>query len=95
MTHPFHPLFGRSFVEAARSPTWSDERVYFYGSRGRLLSIPIPWTSLVPPDPTLIRGRGRVHFRLTDLLELADFLSSPASPSVPRSGSIRGKENPQ
>jgi len=44
--------------------------VYFHGESGALTSLPAAWTSVVPPDPFEVMGRGRALFRLDDLVRL-------------------------
>jgi len=44
--------------------------VYFHGESGSLTSLPAAWTSVVPPDPFEVMGRGRALFRLDDLVRL-------------------------
>lgn len=43
---------------------------------GSLDSVPIGWTDVVPPDPALMVGRGRAHFRVEDLLRLAELVAA-------------------
>ena len=76
VTHPFHPLCGRTIplVEVLRN--WSETRVYYHGSSARLLSIPAAWTTLSEPDPFVVLTDGRSAFRCEDLLALRRYLDS-------------------
>jgi hypothetical protein len=42
--------------------------------------VPVNWTDLAPADPHLSIGRGRSHFRVADLLALADLVAPRAQP---------------
>ena len=72
VTHPFHPLTGRSFPCVG-------ERCNLYGMRlllqvddATVCSVPRQWTDLAAPDPEVaVVGRERALFRVSDLLELA------------------------
>ncbi len=57
-----------------RRHNWSEDRIYFHDDEEKLRSIPSQWTSLVAEDPVVAIGEGRAHFRLADLLELANLL---------------------
>jgi hypothetical protein len=46
VTHPFHPLHGREFILVAFRHNWSQSRVYFYGDRGKLTSLPAEWVQI-------------------------------------------------
>ena len=55
---------------------WSEVRVFYRGSTGRLLSIPAAWTTLSEPDPFISLTDGRSGFRCEDLLGLRRYLDS-------------------
>ena len=55
--------------------TWGEDRVYFYDDSGQLARLPLPWTDVVPDDPTTEVGAGRAHFRYDDLCRLADLVT--------------------
>lgn len=76
VTHPFHPLFGRTIplVEVRRN--WSETRVFYRGASGRFVSIPAAWTTLSEPDPFISLADGRSAFRCEDLLALRRYLDS-------------------
>lgn len=67
MTHPFHPLAGRSFELLALKHNWGEYRVVFRGATGEMQSLPAAWTDVAAPDPWLVVGQGRLHFRIPDL----------------------------
>lgn len=76
VTHPFHPLMGKSFPVVEVRRNWSEERIYFRNGPGRSASIPLIWTSLSAPDPFIDLSGGRAVFRCSDLLALVRFLES-------------------
>jgi len=74
VTHPFHPLAGRSFDLVVRKRNWGEDRVSFFGDDGALTSIPAGWTDVDPPDPFVAISAGRSAFRVEDLVALASLL---------------------
>jgi hypothetical protein len=76
VTHPFHPLVGRSFELVCHRHNWGEDRVYFHDSDGRLCSVPACWTSEGPEDPFVVVADGRSAFRVKELCELADLIAS-------------------
>ena len=74
VTHPFHPLQGRTFRLIDCRQTWGEARVYFYDDAGQLARLPVQWTDVAPEDPTVVAAAGRAHFRYDDLCRLADLL---------------------
>ncbi len=51
---------------------WGEHRAYYFDSSGKLLAIPINWTTLRKSDPFREISRGRAYFKLNDLLELCE-----------------------
>jgi hypothetical protein len=80
VTHPFHPLRGRTFQLVDCRQTWGEDRVYFYDDSGHLARLLLQWTDVVPDDPTMVVGAGRAHFRYDDLCRLADLLTGLDAP---------------
>lgn len=74
VTHPFHPLFRQQFELVELRLNWGEQRAYFEDVDGRVKSLPARWTSVFPPDPVIVIGAGRAHFRVVDLLELSAHL---------------------
>lgn len=72
VTHPFHPLRGRSFGLTKRVSSRHSERIWVVGPDGTRLGFPASWTSMAAPDPWLVVAGGRSPFRLDDLLAVAD-----------------------
>jgi hypothetical protein len=89
ITHPFHPLRGRTFQLVDCRQTWGEDRVYFHDDAGQLARLPLQWTDVVPDDPTVVVGGGRAHFRYNDLCRLADLLEGLGAGS---SGGDRDRE---
>jgi hypothetical protein len=80
VTHPFHPLHGRTFQLVDCRQTWGEDRVYFHDDSGQLARLPLQWTDVVPDNPTVVIGAGRAHFRYDDLCRLADLLTRLDAP---------------
>ena len=76
VTHPFHPLFGRTIplVEVRRN--WSETTIFFRGASRSLMSIPAAWTTLCEADPFITLTEGRSAFRCEDLLALRRYLDT-------------------
>ena len=74
MTHPFHPLYGRQFEILSYRPCWGEYRVTFYETPDHVRILPAAWTSLAPPDPSVVLAAGRAAFRVVDLLELSHLI---------------------
>lgn len=91
VTHPFHPRFGQELEFVKRLRTWRADRVFFFDEAGALGSLPAEWTDLVPPDGFVVVAHGRVPFRTSALLELADRLAVLRSKgSAPSDESVQG-----
>ncbi|MDA1249302.1 MAG: DUF5372 family protein [Planctomycetota bacterium] len=76
MIHPFHPLAGRDLQLVTCRQTWGEQRAYFYDDDGRLVSVPLLWTTLAAVDPLIEFAGGRSAFRVEDLLNLRDLLAA-------------------
>jgi Family of unknown function (DUF5372) len=72
--HPFHPLVGNEYEMVGRHLSWGEDRVFYYGSGGRLKSFPVNITDLFPIDIFTRISAGRSAFRVDDLLELGERL---------------------
>lgn len=72
MTHPYHPLCGRTFELAAQNREFGEDRVFYRDTDGRMRYLPARWTSLAVPDPFVMAAAGRAYFRLEDLIRLAE-----------------------
>jgi hypothetical protein len=70
ITHPFHPLSGRSYVLITHKLNWGEDRVSFKDEKGHYHSIPAYWTDVVLSDPYERPGDPDSYFRLNDLLEI-------------------------
>ena len=70
VTHPFHPLTGKEFVLLDRRKAWGRETVFCDDGPGRLLGLPIGWTSLADADPFVVMAAGRSPLHFADLLRL-------------------------
>jgi hypothetical protein len=75
VTHPFHPLSGKSLACVGerynRSGTWLVLEV----DAGSWFLVPRHWTDRVAPDPEVVLGEGRALFRVPDLVELAGLVA--------------------
>lgn len=74
VTHPFHPLSGQRLVCVGERYNRYGKRLLLQVDDEQICSIPPQWTDVGAADPELILGAGRAHFRLSDLLELADMV---------------------
>lgn len=86
MTHPFHPLAGQEFEFVKRRRNWRQDRVYFHGEDGGLVSLPAEWTDAVPEDPFVVAACGRAPFHLDGLMALSELVVSPATVRGPGNG---------
>ncbi|MGW4995610.1 DUF5372 family protein [Streptomyces mirabilis] len=75
VTHPFHPWHGRSYEFVVRRKNWGEDRVYFRGEAGEVLSAPTAWTDAGGEDPFVVLAAARSPFRTEDLLALADLIN--------------------
>jgi hypothetical protein len=57
VTHPFHPLRGRTFQFVDCRQTWGEDRVYFYDDSGHLARLLLQWTDVVPTGNSIRVGR--------------------------------------
>lgn len=80
VTHPFHPLRGRSFRYLYSRNSWGLDRVFCEGDEGEIRSFPRAWTNFADPDPFVTVSAGRSSFRVRDLQELADFCDRLRAP---------------
>jgi hypothetical protein len=76
VTHPFHPLSGRTFEFVTCHHHWGGEIVAYQDEAGNRCSVPLKWTSLASSDPFVHVSAGRAAFRVSDLLELSHLLAS-------------------
>ena len=75
IVHPFHPLRSRVPVCVGSRQRAGEERQFVIRRPdGSLCLVPASWTDCLPPDPYLMIGKGRSHFRVEDLIALADML---------------------
>jgi Family of unknown function (DUF5372) len=74
VTHPFHPLCGQQFEMLSYRHNWGEYRVTFYDTPGHVRALPAAWTSMAPPDPSVILAAGRAAFRVADLLSLSQLI---------------------
>jgi hypothetical protein len=92
VTHPFHPLYGRSFELLTCRQTWGEYRVFFYDG-GQLRAMPANWTDVVSPPVFVTWAAGRAHFRPEDLLSLAALVDGMTRPG--RGTSVATGETPR
>lgn len=70
VTHPFHPWYNQQFEIL----NWGEYRVTFYQTSEHVRTLPAAWTSIVPPDPSVVLAAGRAAFRVADLLALVHLM---------------------
>lgn len=77
ITHPFHPLCGRSFPLLSQSRAWGEQRVFFADPQTQQIrSLPLAWTSLALPDPFLVVAAGKTVLRFEDIGPLKQMLKA-------------------
>jgi hypothetical protein len=74
VTHPFHPLLGCEYDLIDYRHFWSEDRVVYVDEASAVRSLPARWTSAVAEDPAVVMSAGRAHWRVADLLELAQLV---------------------
>ena len=74
VTHPFHPLYGQQFEILNYRHNWGEYRVSFYETADHVRILPAAWTSLAPPDPSVVLAGGRAAFRVADLQQLSSLI---------------------
>jgi Family of unknown function (DUF5372) len=85
ISHPFHPLSGRTFPLLSQGQVWGEERVFFADPQTQhMRSLPLAWTNLALPDPFLVVARGQAVLRWSDLHQLVQFLKQ--QPTHPQEG---------
>jgi hypothetical protein len=52
--------------------TWGEDRVFFFGDDGSVVSLPRAWTSEADPDVFVELAGDRCWFRVADLLDLVE-----------------------
>lgn len=67
-------MYGQQFEILNYRHNWGEYRVTFYETPHHARTLPAAWTSLVPPDPSVVLADGRAVFRVTDLLALTHLL---------------------
>jgi hypothetical protein len=75
ITHPFHPLRGKTFELIERRSTWGEDRVYFHDEKGVFRRMPTAWTSVSARSVFETISAGRSHFRAEDLLQLVALIA--------------------
>jgi Family of unknown function (DUF5372) len=64
-------LYNQQFEILNYRHNWGEYRVTFYETPEHVRTLPAAWTSIVPPDPSVVLATGRAAFRVADLLTLA------------------------
>ena len=67
-------MCGQQFEILNYRHNWGEYRVTFYETPEHVRTLSAAWTSLVPPDPSVVLAAGRSAFRVADLLTLAHLL---------------------
>ena len=75
MTHPFHPLTGRTFELLSVRQTWGEYRVFYQDDTGALAALPTTWTDVAEIDPFVTLAQGRSYCRPSDLFRLCDAIA--------------------
>lgn len=76
ITHPFHPLYRRTFQFVRSHKCWGYECVDYFDTKTETIAyIPKAWTDLATADNFLLISNGRARFHFNDLLRLVDLAS--------------------
>ena len=67
-------MYGQQFEILNYRHNWGEYRVTFYETPEHVRTLPAAWTSIVPPDPSVVLAAGRAAFRVADLLTLAHLM---------------------
>jgi hypothetical protein len=70
ITHPFHPLSGRSFACVGERFNRYGKRLLLQIDESTICTVPPDWTDLAVKDTESIIGEGRALFRVVDLIDL-------------------------
>ena len=91
MTHPFHPLRGRTLEVVDCRRCQDGEYVYVEVDSRRVERLPAAWTSLGCVDPVVTVAAGRSWFRADDLARLAEIVAAIAcAEHAPSDGGGKG-----
>lgn len=74
MTHPFHPLRGKSLICVGERYNRYGTRLLLRIDEESVRSVPRQWTDVVAPDPEVVLGGGRALVRVSDLVELSELV---------------------
>jgi hypothetical protein len=82
ITHPFHPLYGRTFNLAEHRWVYTQDILFFYDEADVLQQISAAWTDFLKSDPFCEIAAGRSPLHGGCLLPLAALLQqvAPAGP---------------
>ncbi len=58
ITHPFHPLHGKTYSLVTYKHDWGLDRIYYHDETGRLRSVPARWTNVFDEDPFVAISAG-------------------------------------
>ena len=76
--HPFHPLFNKEFELISFINSWKKECVKCLDENGSEITLPLDWTDASGIDPFVHLSKGRSHFRVEELLRLAELIAAIA-----------------
>lgn len=76
ITHPFHPLTGKSFSFLGQRYNWGEDRIAYRDEEGTYRTVPTGWTDRAPLDTFVVLSGGRAAFRFSDLVTLGRDLKS-------------------
>jgi hypothetical protein len=79
VTHPFHPLFGIEFELIGYMNSWKKSCVQLADENGVQTTLPLEWTDAADIDVFLHISQGRSHFRIEELLRLAELIAAISS----------------
>jgi len=74
VTHPFHPLRGQQYELVRGRTSCRGESLVVLRRKGRVIKLPLAWTSAHPVDPYVLCAPEQTFFRLPDLLAVAELV---------------------
>ena len=89
MVHPFHPWSGRELEFVRRRKSGDADLVFLRLPGGDVVSLPVTWTDMVPPDPFVVLAGGRVPFRTEDLVAVARLAARIRSGNAGPEGTVK------
>ena len=76
ITHPFHPMKGKTFKFFERKIIWGDDRILYEKEPGHKASIPTNFTNISEEDPFIAVSNGRSHMTFDSMISLFEIIKA-------------------